>query len=393
MLMNMYQIGILPQACPCEEEARWRRSGAGSRAWWWRRPASPRWTARAAGSWCGATTWRRWRRAPASRTSAACSSRARCRMPRGRARIAARPRRWRGARPSRGCRSSASALAAADGMDALRAGLAHLGEAADRAATRARILGAAAVYAAAWARAAERRGPGPARSLPLPRRRPAAHGHRRAPGTGAGARPRRLPRDRRRARHDRVDLHRARRGLDALGPRLGGGRGDRRAEGTAPRRRAGARPRHARRDRRAGARRELARGGARGGAAHHGPRPPRLPRARPARSGARGGRRAPDRGGSVRAATWPSPGRSSARRSASSRAAIPSAASRPTSSSTPRWCSTRSGLGRASFTPTFAVARSAGWLAHAEEQLAAGRIIRPEQRYVGPRRDAAAACA
>ena len=51
------------------------------------------------------------------------------------------------------------------------------------------------------------------------------------------------------------------------------------------------------------------------------------------------------------------------------------------------------GLGRASFTPTFAVARSAGWLAHAEEQLADGRIIRPEQRYVGPRQGAAAACA
>jgi citrate synthase len=51
------------------------------------------------------------------------------------------------------------------------------------------------------------------------------------------------------------------------------------------------------------------------------------------------------------------------------------------------------GLGRESFTPTFAVARSAGWLAHAEEQLAEGRIIRPEQRYVGPRPGPEAACA
>jgi len=41
------------------------------------------------------------------------------------------------------------------------------------------------------------------------------------------------------------------------------------------------------------------------------------------------------------------------------------------------------GLGRALFTPTFAAARCVGWLAHAEEQLAEGRIIRPEQRYVG----------
>jgi citrate synthase len=42
------------------------------------------------------------------------------------------------------------------------------------------------------------------------------------------------------------------------------------------------------------------------------------------------------------------------------------------------------GLERASFTPTFAAARAAGWLAHFEEELARGRIIRPEQRYVGP---------
>jgi citrate synthase len=51
------------------------------------------------------------------------------------------------------------------------------------------------------------------------------------------------------------------------------------------------------------------------------------------------------------------------------------------------------GLGRASFTPTFAVARTAGWLAHAEEQLASGRIIRPEQRYVGAPAGPLEACA
>ena len=43
------------------------------------------------------------------------------------------------------------------------------------------------------------------------------------------------------------------------------------------------------------------------------------------------------------------------------------------------------GFDRELFTPTFAAARTVGWLAHAEEQLAAGRIIRPDQRYVGPR--------
>jgi citrate synthase len=48
------------------------------------------------------------------------------------------------------------------------------------------------------------------------------------------------------------------------------------------------------------------------------------------------------------------------------------------------------GLDRSLFTPAFAAARTAGWLAHVEEQLAAGRIIRPEQRYVGPAAAAAA---
>lgn len=42
------------------------------------------------------------------------------------------------------------------------------------------------------------------------------------------------------------------------------------------------------------------------------------------------------------------------------------------------------GLPREMFTPAFAVARTAGWLAHADEQLRGGRILRPSQRYVGP---------
>jgi citrate synthase len=37
------------------------------------------------------------------------------------------------------------------------------------------------------------------------------------------------------------------------------------------------------------------------------------------------------------------------------------------------------------FTPTFAVSRAAGWLAHALEQRAANRLIRPQSEYVGPR--------
>jgi citrate synthase len=48
------------------------------------------------------------------------------------------------------------------------------------------------------------------------------------------------------------------------------------------------------------------------------------------------------------------------------------------------------GLEREMFTPTFAVARVTGWLAHAEEQQLDGRIIRPTQNYVGPLPEAAA---
>jgi citrate synthase len=42
------------------------------------------------------------------------------------------------------------------------------------------------------------------------------------------------------------------------------------------------------------------------------------------------------------------------------------------------------GLPRELFTPTFAVARTAGWSAHALEQVAQNRLIRPPERYTGP---------
>ncbi len=43
------------------------------------------------------------------------------------------------------------------------------------------------------------------------------------------------------------------------------------------------------------------------------------------------------------------------------------------------------GLPTALFSPTFAVSRAAGWIAHALEQQAAGRLIRPESAYLGDR--------
>jgi citrate synthase len=42
------------------------------------------------------------------------------------------------------------------------------------------------------------------------------------------------------------------------------------------------------------------------------------------------------------------------------------------------------GLPRDAFTGAFAVARVVGWIAHALEQQAGGRLIRPQSEYVGP---------
>jgi citrate synthase len=43
------------------------------------------------------------------------------------------------------------------------------------------------------------------------------------------------------------------------------------------------------------------------------------------------------------------------------------------------------GLDAKLFTPTFAISRVAGWIAHSLEQRAANRIIRPQSKYAGPR--------
>ncbi len=42
------------------------------------------------------------------------------------------------------------------------------------------------------------------------------------------------------------------------------------------------------------------------------------------------------------------------------------------------------GLPRSAFTTTFAISRAVGWTAHALEQAATDRIVRPSSRYVGP---------
>ena len=48
------------------------------------------------------------------------------------------------------------------------------------------------------------------------------------------------------------------------------------------------------------------------------------------------------------------------------------------------------GFPREAFTAVFATGRTAGWIAHAREQAAGGRLIRPQSHYVGPAPRAAA---
>ena len=111
------------------------------------------------------------------------------------------------------------------------------------------------------------------------------------PGRRHRASARRLLHRRRRARLQRLDVHRPGHHLDPLRHRLGSRRRDRDDEGSAPRRRALGGRRPAREGRLRGARRAVAERGAGPGRAADGLRSPRLPRLRPARRGAAQGRR------------------------------------------------------------------------------------------------------
>ena len=312
----------------------------------------------------------------ASRRCAACCGTARCRRPRA-------PRRS-------GARSAQAApLAFRDCSRASPAALEaeptrwrRCARGSPRSAPADEPLERRAVGSPARSRCARAPGTG-AGAAPRPSRPTRRCGHAddylrmlvgRARARGARARPRHLPRDGGRPRHERLDLHGARRRVDGLGRGLRGRRGARRAQGPAARRRARPGARHARRDRRAGGRATAwlaAR--ARRAAAHHGHRPSHLPRARSARA----------RCSSARSQALESDGRrepaTSALARAVERAAVraaatrtgPSAACAPTSSSTRRCCSTRSASRARCSRPPSRRRASAGWLAHVVEQRAA----------------------
>ncbi len=202
-----------------------------------------------------------------------------------------------------------------------------------------------------------------------------AAGSRLGPGAGG------LPRRRGGARLQRLDLRVSRHHVDAVGPRERRLRGDRRAEGTAARRCTERGREPAPRDRLARACRSLARRCAGPWRSPDGLRPPRLPALRPARGCPPRGRRGHGRYGRVAAAR----GRGGGHRAAQAGRAAPRIApSGPTSSTTLRPCCRASGCRRHSSRRCSRWHVSVGWTAHAIEQAAANRLIRPDVRYVGP---------
>ena len=211
------------------------------------------------------------------------------------------------------------------------------------------------------------------------------HAERRGAGSGAGPRARDLPEHRHRSRAQCVDVHRACDHVNRIRSRVGRRRRVGRAEGAAARRRAGAGARHGVRDRRRVAGRGDPAREDRSRREADGIRPPRLQGARSASRRAREGRRADvhacGRHVALHAgALGRGDGHSTARGVQAGTTAC-----RPTSSSTPRCCCTASDSTSSLFTPTFAISRVSGWIAHALEQRRANRIIRPQSEYTGPR--------
>ena len=184
---------------------------------------------------------------------------------------------------------------------------------------------------------------------------------------------------RRRARDERLHVHRARRGLDRGGRRGGAVGGRRRVVGAAARRRALARAEDARRRRADGRRRALRQGAAGLGRAADGLRSPRLPRRGPAGAGCCAAPRT----------TLGSPRVEVAE--ALEKAALAELEARQPdrvlATNVEFWSAVVLDFADVPpdlFTPLFTCARTAGWSAHILEQKREARLIRPTAKYVGP---------
>ena len=219
-----------------------------------------------------------------------------------------------------------------------------------------------------------------ARSEHQPRRRHADDAARPQARPARGGRARCLFRHGVRSRHECIDVHDARRGLDAGRPVRGRHRRILRADRTAARRRAGAGAGNARCDRHAASASSHGSTRARARRTADGLRPPRLSGPRSARRCAESAieRLAAD------GADLPFAGEVEAYIREALRRENPD---RPLETNVEFFTAIlldALAIPRQAFTPIFAVARAAGWTAHAREQQRTGRLIRPSSSYIGP---------